>query len=151
MTSPLTTTAARLLLVPVLAIAAAALVKASSQVGDGFTAGLIAALAVVVQYLAAGQRRTERWLPFARRASRLAVAGLLLVLAVAVQSLPRGEPLLTHWPPPGEAPPKLGTLELTTQLALDLGILLLVLGAVLVAVRDLFLSGREQAPRGEER
>lgn len=134
--------AARLLLVPVLAIAAAMLVKSASQVGDGFTAGLIAVLAVVIQYLAAGPEATERWLP-ARRAPLAALLGLALVLAVALQSVLRGQPPLEHLPAPGTEPPELGTLKLTTALGFDAGVFLLVLGAGVATVRDIFLAGAD--------
>lgn len=140
---------ARLLFAPVLTIAVAMLVKASSQAGDGFAAGLIALLAVVIQYLAAGAAETERWLPV-YRAAQLAIAGLVLTLAVAVQSVLRGEQPLVHWPAAGDAPPKLGTLELGTNLAFELGIAMLVLGAGAAAIRDVFLSGRDGEDEGED-
>lgn len=144
MTTVMSRMAARLLLVPVLAIATAILVKSGSQVGDGFTAGLIVVLAVVIQYLAAGPRETERWLP-TRYAPLLAVSGLLVVLAVALQSVLRGEPPLQQLPPPGTEPVELGTLKLTTALAFDAGIFLLVLGAGVATVRDIFLAGEEES------
>ncbi len=47
MTSVLTQTLARLLLAPILVVAVAVLVKGYADVGDGFAAGLVAALALV--------------------------------------------------------------------------------------------------------
>ena len=54
-TTVLTRMVARLLLAPVLVVAAAVLVKGYADVGDGFAAGVIAALGVLLQYLAFGR------------------------------------------------------------------------------------------------
>lgn len=136
MTTELTRTVARLLLAPLLMVAAAVLVKGYASVGDGFAAGAIAALAVLLQYLALGYEETERSLPL-RHVAGLAPAGLLLALAVAVAPLAAGEPLLTHAPPHGESPVELGTLELVTAVVFDLAICLLVIGVVVSIVREL--------------
>ncbi|HEU4898811.1 MAG TPA: MnhB domain-containing protein, partial [Actinomycetota bacterium] len=63
MTTALTRMVARLLLVPVLMVAAAFLIKGYVDVGDGFGAGVIAALGVLLQYLAFGRAAVERVLP----------------------------------------------------------------------------------------
>ena len=81
MTTALTRMVARLLLAPVLVVAVAVLVKGYADVGDGFAAGVIAALGVLLQYLAFGRAAVERALPV-RRAAQLAIGGLLAALAV---------------------------------------------------------------------
>lgn len=126
-TSVMTRAIARLLLLPTMVAAAAVLVKGYVQVGDGFSAGVIAALGILMQYLAFGREQTERLLPL-RGIGYGAYAGLLLTLAVAVRPLFVGEPLMTHWPPPGAHVIHFGTLEIITAVAFDVGIFLLVVG-----------------------
>lgn len=145
MTTELTRTVARLLLAPLLVLAAAVLVKGHSGAGDGFAAGVIAALAVLLQYAALGWREVERSLPV-RHAPATAVAGLLVALAVATAPLPRGEPLLTHVPPAGEQAVKLGTLPLTSGVLFDAGVFLLVLGSVVAIVRALAMPAEGKEP-----
>ena len=60
MTTALTRMVARLLLAPVLVVAVAVLIKGYADVGDGFAAGVIAALGVLLQYLAFGRAAVER-------------------------------------------------------------------------------------------
>lgn len=127
---------ARLLLLPLIVVAAAILVKGFTSVGDGFAAGMVAALAVLLQYLALGVEEAERSLPL-HRAPVLGATGLLLALAVAIAPLAAGEPILTHAPAPGKSPVKLGTLELATATAFDLAICLLVIGVVVSIIRVL--------------
>lgn len=126
-TSVMTRAIARLLLLPTMVAAAAVLVKGYVQVGDGFSAGVIAALGILMQYLAFGREQTERLLPL-RGIGYGAYAGLLLTLAVAARPLFVGEPLMTHWPPPGAHVIHFGTLEIITAVAFDVGIFLLVVG-----------------------
>jgi multisubunit Na+/H+ antiporter MnhB subunit len=110
------------------------LVKGYADTGDGFAAGAIAALAFVVQYAAHGAAAVREAFPV-RLAPAVAVAGLVVALSVALQAPLRGEPLLTHEPDPGAGPVTFGTLELITAVAFDVGVFLLVLGAV-VAIID---------------
>ncbi|HLF67705.1 MAG TPA: MnhB domain-containing protein [Gaiellaceae bacterium] len=130
---------ARLLLAPSLVIASAVLIKGYSSVGDGFSAGVIAALGVLAQYLAFGYREADRLLPV-RLAPVGAVAGLLLALVVTFSSVLRGEPLLTHSPPPGSEVVHLGTLELITAVAFDVGVFLLVFGATVGILRAVAMA-----------
>ena len=123
-----------LMLAPTLVVAVAVLVKGYADTGDGFAAGALAALGIVAQYVAHGGGAVREAFPV-RWAPGVAVAGLALALAVALQASVRGEPLLTHEPAPGAEPVKLGTLELITAVAFDVGVFLLVLGAV-VAILD---------------
>jgi multisubunit Na+/H+ antiporter MnhB subunit len=124
---------ANFLLAPTLVVAVAVLVKGYADTGDGFAAGAIAGLAFVAQYAAHGAAAVRQAFPV-RRAPAVAVTGLLVALAVALQAPLRGEPLLTHEPEPGLAAVKLGTLELITAVAFDVGVFLLVLGAVVAIV-----------------
>ncbi len=135
---------ARLVLPPTLMVAAATLVKGYADTGDGFAAGVIAALGLILQYIAFGVRETEARLPL-RHAPRIAIAGLLLALGVAFAPVALGRPPLTHAPGPGEDVIYVGSLELITPVLFDVGVFLLVVGAVVAAVRLLALADVEQA------
>ena len=124
---------ARLLLVPSLLVALALIVKGYTDVGDGFAAGVVAALAVLFQYAAFGPRETARRLPV-RLAPALALAGLLVALVVGFVPLLLGDPLLSHYPGAGANVVHVGTLELLTAVAFDFGVFLLVLGTVVGAI-----------------
>jgi multisubunit Na+/H+ antiporter MnhB subunit len=132
-TTILTQTVARILAAPTFAVAAAMLVKGYADVGDGFAAGVVAALGVLFVFAAFGAREAHRVLPV-RRAFTVAMAGLLLALAVGFAPLVAGEPPFTHYPPPEAPVVHVGTLELITAVAFDLGVFALVLGVVVGAL-----------------
>ncbi len=124
---------ARLLFLPTLVVAFAILVKGYAEPGDGFSAGVIAALGVLLQHLALGRAEAEKLWP-ARRAGRIALFGLLVSLLLAAAPLFWGESALTHYPRPGEGVIYLGTLELITPVLFDVGVFLLVFGFVVGTV-----------------
>lgn len=127
-TSALTRMVSRSLLAPTLIVALAILVKGYASVGDGFSAGVVAALGVLLQMLAFGRDRVTTDLPI-HRAPLVAMTGLFIGFAVlAVPVLTGGAPL-EHWPPPDEKPIYLGTVELITAVVFDIGVFLLVLGS----------------------
>jgi multisubunit Na+/H+ antiporter MnhB subunit len=144
-TSVLTRAVARLLLAPILVVAAAVLVKGYADVGDGFAAGAIAALGLLLQYLAFGRAQAERLLPI-RLVPAGAFLGLLAALGLAVAPLLRGDAVLAHLPPPGAQAVKLGTLELVTAVAFDLAVFLLVLGATVGVIHAIARVGEEGEP-----
>jgi multisubunit Na+/H+ antiporter MnhB subunit len=125
------------LLGPAVMVAAAIIVKGYADVGDGFSAGVIVALAITLRYLTFGTRRAELSLPILRHAPAVAVAGLLIALAVGFGPVAFGDPPFTHRPGPGEAVVKIGTLELITAVAFDIGVFLLVCGALVTLVHQL--------------
>ena len=126
-TSVMTRVVARLLLAPTLIAAIAILVKGYAQPGDGVSAGAVAALGILMQYLASGRREVEAKLPV-RGIGKLSYVGLLIALTVAIVPLFLGDPLFTHYPAPGTHAIYVGTIELITAVAFDCGIFLLVLG-----------------------
>jgi multisubunit Na+/H+ antiporter MnhB subunit len=83
-------------------LAAAIIVKGYTDVGDGFSAGVIVALAVALRYIALGQEAAEEGLPVLRRAPLIAVCGLLISLGIGFGSVAAGEPPFTHHPAPGD-------------------------------------------------
>jgi multisubunit Na+/H+ antiporter MnhB subunit len=132
------------LLGPALMVAAALIVKGYTDVGDGFSAGVIVALAVGMRYVVLGPEQAEAELPGLRRAPAAAVAGLLVALAVGFFPVALGDPPFTHLPPPGDDVVKVGTLELITPVAFDLGLFLLVAGALVTLLHHLarLVAGR---------
>jgi multicomponent Na+:H+ antiporter subunit B len=125
------------LLGPALMVALALIVKGYTDVGDGFSAGVIVALAIALRYIALGREHAERGLPILRHAPAMATAGLLVALAVGVFPVVAGDPPFTHLPQPGESVVTIGTLELITAVAFDLGLFLLVTGVLVTLVHQL--------------
>ena len=125
------------LLGPALMVAAAIIVKGYTDVGDGFSAGVIVALAIALRYLTFGTERAEFSLPILRHAPAIAVSGLLIALVVGFLPVAAGDPPFTHRPGPGEDVVKLGTLELITAVAFDVGLFLLVTAALVVLIHNL--------------
>ncbi|MEX2194594.1 MAG: MnhB domain-containing protein [Thermoleophilaceae bacterium] len=125
------------LLGPALMVAAALIVKGYSDVGDGFSAGVIVALAISLRYIALGHEHAERTLPILRRAPEAAACGLLVALAAGFFPVALGDPPFTHLPAPGESVIEIGTLELTTAVAFDVGLFVLVTSTLVVLVHQL--------------
>jgi multisubunit Na+/H+ antiporter MnhB subunit len=126
---------ARVLLMPVWMIALGILVKGYVDTGDGFSAGVVAALGVLMQYVVFGTAETEKhWL--VRRAREYAAAGLLIALTVVFVPAFRDHAIMTHYPRPGDEVLHFGTLEVLTAVLFDVGVFLLVLGFC-IAVIDL--------------
>ena len=125
-------------LLPIAVVVAVALiVKGYTDVGEGFGAGVIVALAVGLRYVVLGLERADRSMPFVRRADVVAASGLLIALGCGFVGVPFGEPPFTHHPLPGEPVLKVGTLELSTAVGFDIGIFLLVVGIVVLLIREL--------------
>ena len=134
-TSILTQTVARILLLPTVVAAVAILVKGYASPGDGFAAGVVASLGVLLQHIAHGRGEAER-LAVVRYAAVIAGAGLLLCLIVAIGPVFFGEAVLTHYPKPGAEVIYLGTLELITPVVFDVGIFMLVFGFVVGTINS---------------
>jgi multisubunit Na+/H+ antiporter MnhB subunit len=125
------------LLGPAVMVAAAIIVKGYGDVGDGFSAGVIVALAIALRYVTLGTERAEHSLPVLRHAPVIAAGGLLLALAVGFLPVAAGDPPFTHWPAPGAHVVKIGTLELISAVAFDVGVFLLVCGILVTLVHQL--------------
>lgn len=143
-------TVAKLLFLPTLVAAIAILVKGYAQIGDGFSAGVVASLGVVLQYLAFGRREAEK-LPLVGLAGKGAFVGLLIGLLVAGVPVALGDPVFNHYPGPGTQVVYLGTIELITPVLFDVGVFLLVFGFAIGSVRAIAHTiAREEEYRGEE-
>jgi multicomponent K+:H+ antiporter subunit A len=102
------------------------LLRGHNLPGGGFAAGLVLALAVILQYMAGGTRWAEERL--AIRPSRWMGAGLLLAGATGAGAWAFAHPFLTSHTAHLRLP-VLGELHLPSALLFDLGIFSLVVGA----------------------
>lgn len=134
---------ARVLLLPIFMVAAAILIKGYAEVGDGFGAGIIATLGILLQYTALGSDEA-RALPPVRVAPAIGLSGLVIALLVAFVPVLRGDAIMTHSPPPGAAVIHLGTVEILTAVAFDIGVFFLVFGFA-VGTIDLIAQTRDEA------
>jgi multicomponent Na+:H+ antiporter subunit B len=135
--TPIVEVVAPRLLPLALVVAVALIVKGYTDVGEGFGAGVIVALAIGLRYVVLGPERADRTMPMARRAPTIAALGLLIALGFGFVGVVFGDAPFTHYPRPGESVVSVGTLELTTAVGFDIGIFLLVIGAVVVLIREL--------------
>jgi multicomponent K+:H+ antiporter subunit A len=126
--------AARWLLPLALLLSVFLLVRGHNAPGGGFVAGLVTAVALVIQFMAGHGPR----LRLRRGYLRFAAAGLAVAGATGIGAWLFGKPFLTsaHGEP---VLPVLGTLPLASAMAFDLGVYLVVVGAtmlILVAEGD---------------
>ena len=130
-------------LVPVAFVVAIALmVKGYTDVGEGFGAGVIVGLAIGLRYVVLGPERADRSTPMVRRAHSLAAVGLLIALAFGFVGVLFGDPPFTHLPRANDPVTTVGSLELTTAVAFDLGLFLLVTSVLVILLHQLALLVR---------
>jgi len=116
--------------------------------GGGFIAGLITAVALVLQYVALGQARAEALLQAAggRRFVRWVATGLGIAWLTGVGAFVFGRPFLTsafgH-----PVVPMLGELPLATAALFDLGVYITVVGSTLLTLSVLGGASKETAAR----
>jgi len=147
MSSPILEAAGRFALAASLVVAAALLVKGYTAAGDGFAAGAVVAVALGLQIVAGGREQATRQ-PLLRHSGAIALGGLFLALCVTFAPALFGDAPMTHWPPPGEPVTKVGSIELISAVAFDVGVFALVVGAVggiLGLLKDPRLDDREDA------
>jgi multicomponent K+:H+ antiporter subunit A len=131
---PIMASLVRLLLPLALLVAVHILLRGHQLPGGGFIAGLITAVALIMQYLANGVAWTQARLP--ANLHPLIGAGLLIATLTGLGSLALGYPFLTssfghvHWP-------LIGDIELASAMVFDLGVYLVVVGATLLILIDL--------------
>ena len=127
-------TLTQILLPLALLVAAFILLRGHNQPGGGFIAGLIASVALIVQYLANGTHWTHQRMP--SDSHPLIAWGLALAAGTGLASWWFGAPFLTstyghlHWP-------VVGDFELASAMAFDLGVFLVVVGATLMILTNL--------------
>lgn len=131
-------TTARVLLVPGWIVALAILLKGYADVGDGFAAGVIAALIMTLQALAFGPDEFKT-LPTTSIARLLAILGLFIALCIAFVPVLFGQPIFTHYPLAGRQAVHFGALEFLTAQLFDIAVFLVVYGfclGTMVALAD---------------
>ena len=140
-------------LMPVLMLIAVYMFMRGHNVpGGGFVAGLVMAVAIILQYMVAGTLWVEAHLPV--RPHYWIAAGLWLALLAGIGSFAFGYPFLTsHSPHP--ILPLLGEVPLPSAFVFDLGVFLLVVGATVLILIGLahqsIRSHRSPAGKVEER
>lgn len=120
-------TGARVLLVPGFIVAIGMMLKGYADVGDGFSAGVIAALVIITQGLAFGSEELEN-IAAARLAPMLGFIGLGIAYAVVFLPVLFGYPMLTHFPRMNHHVTHFGVLEFITPVLFDIGVFLVVYG-----------------------
>jgi multicomponent K+:H+ antiporter subunit A len=130
---PIMQTLTRLLLPMMLMVAVFIFLRGHNLPGGGFIAGLIAAVALIVQYLSNGIAWTGERLRFDMHT--IIAAGLAIATGTGMVSMALGYPFLTsaftylNWP-------LVGKFEVASAIAFDLGVFLVVVGAtVMILVR----------------
>lgn len=124
----------RLMMPIMLLVAVYIFLRGHNLPGGGFIAGLIAAVALIVQYLANGIEWTTKRLGFDKHF--LIAYGVLIAALTGLGSMLLGYPFLTsafthvHWPVVGE-------FEIASAIAFDLGVFLVVVGATVMILVQL--------------
>ncbi len=134
-THPMMMVVATRVMMPIaLAVATYIFLRGHNEPGGGFIAGLIAAIAVVMQYMASG----FGWAAERQRAHYHAIigAGVLIASATGIGAWMADRPFLTSAFGYVTLPP-LSKFELATAIAFDLGVFLTVLGAVMLALESI--------------
>jgi len=136
--------AAHWLLPLALLVSAFIFLRGHNQPGGGFIAGLVTAIALVIQYMALGQATAEARLRL--RYDRAIGAGLLVAGATGAAAWLFGAPFLTsaHGHP---VLPLLGEVPLASAAVFDLGVYLTVVGATMLAIAALGRASEHPGPR----
>ena len=143
-------TFSRLLLPLALLVSVFILLRGHNLPGGGFIAGLIAAVALIMQYLANGIAWTRSRV--SGKLHPIIGYGLLVATATGLGSWLFGKPFLTtwhghfHWP-------IIGDIELATAMLFDIGVLMVVVGitlVILIRLGELTEQHRTRSRQSEE-
>ena len=117
-----------------LMVSAFIFLRGHNMPGGGFIAGLITAVAIILQYIASGMTWSHQRMPFNLQTP--VALGLFIATATGLASFAFGYPFLTstfshiHWP-------VVGDFELASAMAFDIGVYLTVVGATLMILASL--------------
>jgi multicomponent K+:H+ antiporter subunit A len=120
------------------------LLRGHNLPGGGFIAGLITAVALILQYVASGIDFAESRMRV--DFLRVLAAGLTLAAGIGVVSLLLGFPFLTSTHGHVHLP-LIGDVELGSATLFDLGVYLAVAGAVLVIISEFGALNRRELAR----
>jgi multicomponent K+:H+ antiporter subunit A len=141
--------AARVVLPAALVVALYIFMRGHNMPGGGFIAGLITAVALVLQYMALGQSRAEALMRAGggQRFVRWIGVGLGIAGLTGVGAFLFGRPFLTsaHGHP---SLPLIGELPLATAALFDLGVFITVVGATLLTLSTLGAASSNTAGAG---
>ena len=126
--------ATRLLLPLAVLVALYIFLRGHNQPGGGFIAGLVVAVAILMQYMASGFNFADQRLRVDHHS--LIGAGILLAAATGLGALAFGAPFLTSAFDYFSLP-LIGEFELTTVILFDIGVALTVVGTVMLALAQL--------------
>jgi len=141
--------AARLVLPMALVVSAYIFWRGHNLPGGGFIAGLVTAVALLLQYMALGQQRADALLHGAggRRFSRWIGSGLAIAGLTGLGAFAFGHPFLTsafgH-----PVVPVLGELPLATAAIFDLGVYITVVGSTMLMLSVLGAASKGTGPAG---
>jgi len=137
--------ATRLLLPLAVAVGLYIFLRGHNQPGGGFIAGLVIAIAILMQYMASGHSFADQRLRADHHS--LIGAGVLIAAATGLGSLLFGAPFLTSAFDYFTLP-LVGEFELATAMLFDIGVALTVIGAVMLALAQLsrVAQSAEKAP-----
>jgi multicomponent K+:H+ antiporter subunit A len=122
-----------------LAVSAYILLRGHNLPGGGFIAGLIAAVALMLQYLASGIEHARARLTFDY--VRVIALGLLVAMGTGAASWWFGYPFLTSTFT-YIRPPVIEKFEVASAMLFDLGVFLVVIGSVLLVLSELGVLSR---------
>ena len=131
--------AMRLMLPLAMMVAAYIFLRGHNSPGGGFIAGLVASIALLLQYMASGYAWTAQRMRVDYHA--LIGVGVLIAAATGIAAMVLDYPFLTsaftylHWP-------IVGKFEIASAIAFDVGVFLTVVGAVMLALANLSRLGR---------
>ncbi|RYJ02549.1 MAG: DUF4040 domain-containing protein, partial [Acetobacteraceae bacterium] len=141
-------TLTRLLFPVMLLVAAFLLLRGHDLPGGGFSAGMVVAIAVILQYMVGGTEWTENRLAWLRPRAWIG-AGLLLAAGTGLAAWAFERPFLTSYFAYLDLP-VVGAVPTASALIFDIGVFALVVGAtllMLVALAHQSVRGRRAMPR----
>jgi multicomponent K+:H+ antiporter subunit A len=130
----LLTTIARLALPLALLVSFYIFLRGHNEPGGGFIAGLVTAVALIVQYVASGIGWTQERL--GRDLHQVIGGGILIAALTGIGAWIWGAPFLTGWFDYFDIP-VLGEIELASAILFDLGVYLTVVSVVLIMLANL--------------
>jgi len=139
---------ARMVLPLALVVSVFIFMRGHNAPGGGFIAGLVTAIALILQYVAFGVGWTQRRLP--ADFHPVAALGVLIAGLTGTASWLFGQPFLTSWHGHVHIP-LIGDIELASAVSFDFGVYLVVVGATMLVMANLAKVDKREHLLTEER